>query len=96
MRYCNGGFPVYNSVMDAHAQVDDNEVAEVTAKVRELWEKNRLGCGWFVRVDFSPQSVSECLMCLRLMQKHGDRDTFVASKGMEQWVLQNSNVTSAV
>lgn len=49
----------------------------IRQQISELWEKNRLFCGWFLRQDFIPHTDDELIRCAKLLEKHGDRQTYV-------------------
>ena len=46
-------------------------------RIRGLWAQNRLLCGWFLRKNFDPQTDDDLVRCARLLEKHGDRQTYV-------------------
>ena len=46
-------------------------------QVSELWARNRLFCGWFLRQDFVPRTDDDLIRCAKLLEKHGDRQTYV-------------------
>jgi hypothetical protein len=46
-------------------------------QISELWSKNRLFCGWFLRPDFVARPDSDLIRCAKLRAKHGDRQTYV-------------------
>lgn len=58
----------------------DPVLPEVREQTLALWERNRLQCGWYVRSDFVPNSRADLRRCLTLLQKHGDRATYVRSR----------------
>jgi len=53
---------------------------DVGDQIVELWDRNRLQCGWFLRSDFVPRTRSDFRRCLELLTKHGDRATYVLSR----------------
>jgi hypothetical protein len=53
---------------------------DIKKQVLELWEKNRLRCGWFIRPDFIPQTREDFFYCLELITKQGDRTTYVLAR----------------
>jgi hypothetical protein len=57
---------------------------DVLKATQDLWERNRLRCGWFLRADLVPETRDDLLRCLRLMARHGDRATFVLSRKLQK------------
>ncbi|MEI8243741.1 MAG: hypothetical protein WCI17_10780 [bacterium] len=53
----------------------------LTPSIREqisaLWASNRLFCGWFLRPDFVPRTDAELIRCAKMLEQHGDRQTYV-------------------
>ncbi len=49
----------------------------IREQVSELWARNRLSCGWFLRRDFVPRTDGDLIRCARLLEKYGDRQTYV-------------------
>lgn len=58
--------------------------ADVLKAIQELWERNRLRCGWFLRADLVPETRDDLVRCLRLMERHGDRATFVLARKLQR------------
>ena len=53
-------------------------------QIRELWERNHLFCGWFLRPDFTPRTDDDFVLCAKLLEKHGDRQTYVAVRKLKK------------
>ncbi len=52
----------------------------LSRQIVELWGKNRLRCGWFIRDGFLPKTFSDFSLCLEILAKHGDRETYIMAR----------------
>lgn len=64
--------------------------------VRQLVDTHRLRCLWFLRPDFYPETAAEVLRVLSLIERQGDRNAFVKSAEIRQWLSPNSSARSVV
>lgn len=64
--------------------------------VQQLVDANRVRCLWFLRSDFYPETVAEVLRVLALIERQGDRNAFLRSAEIRQWLSPNSSARSVV
>jgi hypothetical protein len=69
---------------------------KVMLDVRQIVDTNRVRCLWFLRPDFYPETAAEILRVLSLIERQGDRDAFVRSAEIRQWLSPNSSARSVV
>jgi hypothetical protein len=67
----------------------------VHREFRELLERNRTRCLWFLSPDYCPNDLPGMLTVLRYLQRFGDRETFVHARRIERWLLPKANAASA-
>jgi hypothetical protein len=63
--------------------------------VRELVDRYRTQCLWFLRTDYYPQAPDEVERVFRLIEQYGDLDAFRRVTAVRQWLSPRSNATSA-
>lgn len=62
---------------------------------RRLVAENRDRCLWFLREDYCPTDPEEMLRVLEHIERHGDREAFVAARELSRWLSRNSSGPSA-
>ena len=62
--------------------------------VRELTDRYRDRCLWFLREDFYPVTNDEVLRTLGYIQEQGDVEGFREAGRLKQWLLHDSKSTS--
>ncbi len=67
---------------------------EIYAEAKQLIEKNRSRCLWFLRKDYYPADTDRLIHTLQYVKQHGDRQTFQKAGKLIQWLLQSSSRTS--
>lgn len=65
------------------------------AAFRELVERYRVQCLWFLRADYYPSTPAEKEEVLRHIERHGDLEAFRRVAEMRAWLSQHSSSTSA-
>jgi len=60
----------------------------------ELVKTYRTKCLWFCRDSLAPQELSGRLRILEAIERYGDREAFIKTRKLRQWLLQNSSTTS--
>ena len=70
---------------------DDRAVAAV----RELVDRYRAQCLWFLRADYYPQTPEEVERVCRLIERYGDLDALRRVAEVRPWLSLPSNATSA-
>ena len=65
------------------------------AAVRDLVDRNRAQCLWFLRTDYYPQTPEAVDRVLRLIEQHGDLDALRQVAAVRQWLSPRSSATSA-
>jgi hypothetical protein len=71
---------------------DDKELA---AELRELIERYRAQCLWFLREDFYLTTSGQVGRVLGYIERYGDREAFVRSGRIRQWLSRNISAESA-
>lgn len=66
---------------------------EVRASIEELVMEQRASCLWYVRKDRTPANDVERLALLRSLEARADRDTYVRTRELREWLSQLSNET---
>lgn len=69
--------------------------AALQSELRRLVAEHRNCCLWFLRPDYDPVTPEQALRVLRLIERYGDRDTFVRAAQLRQWLSRLSSATSA-
>lgn len=63
--------------------------------LRELVDRYRVQCLWFLRADYYPQTTDEAERVFRLIEQHGDLAALRRVAAARQWVSQSSSAVSA-
>jgi hypothetical protein len=63
--------------------------------VNAMVDEYRTRCLWFLREDYYPESLADVARVLDYIERHGDKEAFQKAATLRQWLLQNSNVSSA-
>ncbi len=69
--------------------------ALLSKELTKLVDEYRARCLWYMRQDYYPKTDKEALTVLRAIERHGDAAAFKRAATLRQWLLQNSNATSA-
>jgi hypothetical protein len=72
-----------------------SERGERQTEFRRLVSEYRDRCLWFLREDYVPTEPAEMLRVLDQIERHGDRDAFVAARRLSRWLSRHSSGTSA-
>ena len=72
-----------------------SEIEERQAEFRRLVSACRDRCLWFLREDYFPTDPGEMLRVLDQIERHGDREAFVAARKLSRWLSRHSSGTSA-
>jgi hypothetical protein len=65
------------------------------AAIRELVDRYRAQCLWFLRIDYYPQTPDDVDRVLQLIEQHGDLEALRRVATVRQWLSPPSSVTSA-
>ena len=68
---------------------------DVVQAVRDLVDRHRATCLWFLRPDYYPSSPDEMWRTLQQIKQHGDRQAFVEASEVQQWLSRHSSAQSA-
>jgi hypothetical protein len=74
---------------------DVDSEAAILAAVRELVERARATCLWFVDQHALPATRDDAIRFLRWIEQRADRDTYLRARQLRQWLSQTSNASSA-
>jgi hypothetical protein len=69
--------------------------AEQGQALRELIERQRTSCLWYLKQDWFPKTLEEVSKVLDAVQCHGDRAAFIEAGRIRQWLSPNSSSGSA-
>jgi len=69
--------------------------ATVSAEVDRLVDEVRVSCLWFLRPDYHPATTEERVRVLRLIERHGDRETYRRAATLRRWLSPTSSDASA-
>lgn len=64
---------------------------EIEAEINQLIEANRVRCFWFAPKDYLPVCDEQRFRALRHIESHGDRQAFMQSRKLQEWLLRISN-----
>ena len=67
----------------------------IERQMRELVVTYRARCLWFLKEDYFPTTPGQMLRVLRYIERYGDRDAFIKSRRLQQWLSRNSSAESA-
>ncbi|MCU0724344.1 MAG: hypothetical protein MUE73_00925 [Planctomycetes bacterium] len=70
--------------------------AALAMRVRELTDRYRSRCLWFLREDHYPVSTEEILRVLGWIERHGDREAYRLAAELREWLSRNSSAPSVV
>jgi hypothetical protein len=65
------------------------------AAIRELVDRYRAQCLWFLRADYYPQTPDDVDRVLHLIEQYGDVDALRRIAAVRQWLSPRSSATSA-
>lgn len=65
------------------------------AAIRELVDRYRAQCLWFLRADYYPQTLDDVNRVLQLIEQHGDVNALHRTAAVRQWLSLRSSATSA-
>jgi hypothetical protein len=72
-----------------------SEFEDRQAEFRLLVSECRDRCLWFLREDYIPAEPAEMLRVLDQIERHGNREEFVAARKLSRWLSRHSSATSA-
>ncbi len=72
-----------------------SKASESQEFVTLLVDEYRDQCLWFLREDFYPETLEQCLRVLDYIQRHGDRTAYLKAAEARRWLLQQSREASA-
>lgn len=61
---------------------------------RRLVADCRDRCLWFLREDYCPTDPAEMRLVLGHIERHGDREAFVAARELSRWLSRDSSEPS--
>lgn len=70
-------------------------MSEFQEKVVKLIEEYRARCLWFLREDYVPVTPEEIAQTLELIERYGDRDSYLRAEELKQWLLRDSSAMSS-
>jgi len=68
---------------------------EREAEVRELVDRYRDRCLWYLRQDYYPTDAAEAVRVLESIERYGDREAFAVAEPLRRWLSRRSNGGSA-
>ena len=68
---------------------------DIQDNVVELMEKYRVQCLWFLRPDYVPTTPAEMLSVLDLIERYGDRESYMRAEELKSWLSPDSKVMSS-
>ena len=69
--------------------------ATLMHRVRELVERHRVTCLWYLRPDYQPKTLAEALRVLDAIATNGDLKAFQEAEEVRRWLSLGSNSPSA-
>ena len=69
--------------------------ARAAAAVNALVDEYRTRCLWFLRPDWYPSTMEECLRALVYVERRGDNAAFQRARVLREWLSRNSSEASA-
>jgi hypothetical protein len=69
--------------------------SDILKQAHALIEANRARCLWFLREDFLPEDPAGLIRAMQYIERRGDRKTYIEARTIREWLLRNSNETSA-
>ena len=69
--------------------------ATVLHRVRELVERHRVTCLWYLRRDYQPETLAEALRVLDAIATNGGLRAFQEAEEIRRWLSLGSNSPSA-
>jgi hypothetical protein len=69
--------------------------APIETAFRDLVDRYRVQCLWFLREDYYPSTPAEREDVMRHIERHGDLEAFRRVAEMRAWLSQHSNSPSA-
>ena len=73
----------------------DPSIELAAEAVRQLVDRYRVQCLWFLRPDYYPSTLEEQLRVLAYIERHGDREAFQRAATVKRWLLPPSSARSA-
>ena len=64
-------------------------------RVRELVDRHRVTCLWYLRPDYQPETLAEALRVLDAIATNGDLKAFQEAEEVRRWLSRGSNSPSA-
>lgn len=71
---------------------DENDLH---SEFRRLVAECRDRCLWFLREDYCPTDPAEMQRVLEHIERHGDREAFLAARELSRWLSRDSSGPSA-
>lgn len=69
--------------------------ASLDQTLRDLTDRYRTRCLWFLREDYYPETAAERDRVLRLIEQHGDLEAFKQAAEIRAWLSRLSSEASA-
>ncbi len=63
-------------------------------RVRDLVDRHRITCLWYLRPDYQPATVDEALRVLEAIATNGDLKAFQEAEEVRGWLSRGSNSPS--
>lgn len=64
-------------------------------RVRELVDRHRVTCLWYLRPDYQPETVAEALRVLDAIATNGDLKAYQEAEEVRRWLSRGSSSPSA-
>ncbi len=68
---------------------------DLKTKLHQLIDDYRTRCLWFLQPDLYPETDEQTLRILNYIEIHGDRQGFIRSRELKQWLSPPINEPSA-
>ena len=70
------------------------DLTTLLRRVRELVDRHRVTCLWYLRPDYQPETVADALRILDAIATNGDLKTFQEAEEVRRWLSRASSSPS--
>lgn len=70
--------------------------AQIRSDLYTLIDQYRSQCLWYLRPDYYPENEEQAMRVLKAIAQHGDRNAYIKTKEIREWLLRDTNVQSVV
>lgn len=74
---------------------DAERTRQAIAEIRDLVERCRTTCFWFMKEQWLPESVAAARRAVILLQRYGDREAYLSASVWKPWLSRHSSKISA-